>query len=142
MPLFASNRNDDTRAEHEYAYNREQSEKTHKANTPADTESYVIRPNGYGIPSGRVPYDSPYRRPAPAALNAEDENQDAGGNTQKNVEKVMGPRRRRIRVQELFGDAGEGNSQYEAPKPVIDRNEAYYSPVYPRNWKENGDNRG
>jgi hypothetical protein len=28
---------------------------------------------------------------------------------------------------------------FDPPKPVIDQSEAYHTPVYPRNWKENGE---
>lgn len=61
----------------------------------------------------RVPADSPYRRP---------ESRDKTAN-----------RRRRIRLN-LLGDSGEEEFHYVAPEPIMDQREAYYAPVYPKNW--------
>lgn len=61
----------------------------------------------------RVPADSPYRRP-----------EDRSG--AKN-------RRRRIRLN-LLGDSDEEDFHYVAPEPIVDQRQAYYAPVYPKNW--------
>ena len=97
----------------------------------------------YAAPGVQTPpaYQDAYRRPEQQAVPpaAGQSLPEGGSMTERNLEKVIGPRRRRIRMNELFGDPGEAVGQYEAPQPVIDQNEAYHAPVYPRNWKENGD---
>ena len=49
------------------------------------------------------------------------------------------PRRRRIRLSSILGDPEEDMIRFDPPKPVIDRYAAYHRPVYPRSWKENGE---
>ena len=83
-----------------------------------------------------VPADSPYRRPV-TALQGEPPETDTGSNTQRHLEKVMQPCRRRFRVSHLLGDGEEPrNGLYSPPQPVIDQQEAYHPPVYPRRWKD------
>ena len=101
--------------------------------------------NNSNIAPSNAEYQERFRRPEqyfvpPDTSNTENET-DGRSQTERNLEKVIGPRRRRIRVNELFGDPGEDAVHFEAPQPVIDQNEAYHAPVYPRNWKTNGDNR-
>lgn len=83
--------------------------------------------------------ERPYRRPVTEPPVPERYLSDEPESTMQNIDRVMGPRRRRIRMQQLFGNDDEDQPHYEPPKPVIDRSEAYHSPVYPRNWKGNGD---
>ena len=86
-------------------------------------------------------YREMFRRPRQDTenLSATKSTDDSGSLTERNLEKLIGPRRRRLRINELFGNQEEGVVHYEAPQPVIDQKEAYHTPVYPRNWKENGD---
>ncbi len=85
-----------------------------------------------------VPADSPYRRPVkepeydPKPMNETD-------HTRRNPDPAVRPRRRRINVAELFGNPEEDMIHFDPPKPVIDQSEAYHNPVYPRNWKDNGE---
>lgn len=92
-----------------------------------------------GSEKREVPADSPYRRPA--AEPAVPEQQTGAGRepAERSPETVVRPRRRRINVSELFGNPEEDMMHFEPPKPMIDQTEAYHRPVYPRNWKENGD---
>ncbi len=53
-------------------------------------------------------------------------------------DQALRPRRRRARMKDLFSEEGP-QSEYTAPQELIDRREAYYKPVYPRNWKGNND---
>ncbi len=56
--------------------------------------------------------------------------------TTETFEQAILPRRRK--VTRLFTEPGEEN--YATPDQLIDRNEAYRRPVYPRRWKaEEGD---
>ena len=89
----------------------------------------------YSAPNMPAPpeYQAMYRRPEPR------DTAERMSMTERNLEKVIGPRRRKFRVNELFADSEESSVHYEAPQPVIDRTEAYNAPVYPRNWKENGE---
>ena len=48
-------------------------------------------------------------------------------------EQAIRPRRRR-RMREMLSDIQE--TDYQAPQELIDRNEAYRQPVYPRSWLE------
>lgn len=70
-----------------------------------------------------VPIDSPYRRP-------------------EEREDVRSRRRRRIRIN-LLGDSDEEDYHYVTPEPIVDQRDAYYAPVYPKNWNngetENGE---
>jgi len=96
----------------------------------------------YAAPDKPIPaqYQEMYRRPVQQSGGRSSGNPDPGSVTRRNLEKVLGPRRRRSRVNELFRSSpDDGNIHYEAPQPVIDRTEAYQAPVYPRNWRENGD---
>lgn len=86
-----------------------------------------------------IPADSPYRRPADQSSVQERETQGGTDASDKVPEPVIRPRRRRINVSELFGNPEEEMIRFTPPKPVIDQTEAYHTPVYPRNWKENGD---
>ena len=49
-------------------------------------------------------------------------------------------RRRRLNVSDLFSSPEEELQEFDAPQDIIDRNKAYREPVYPRGWKQNGDN--
>ncbi len=51
-------------------------------------------------------------------------------------EQAIRPRRRRARMKDLFNEEGT-EPEYTAPQELIDRREAYHSPVYPRSWKGN-----
>lgn len=86
-----------------------------------------------------IPADSPYRRPAEQTSVPERETEGVTDASDKVPEPVIRPRRRRINVSELFGNPEEEMIRFTPPKPVIDQTEAYHTPVYPRNWKENGD---
>ena len=57
-----------------------------------------------------VPADSPYRNPASRG------------------------RRRRFRVSLLGDSRDEGEIHYFAPRPMIDKKDAYNAPVYPEKW--------
>ena len=48
-------------------------------------------------------------------------------------------RRRRLNVATLFSEAEEDLMTYQKPETIIDRHQAYHEPVYPRRWKESGD---
>ena len=98
----------------------------------------------YSAPNMPTPpeYQAMYRRPEanarPAAYAGNEP--DPRSMTERNLERVIGPRRKKLRVNELFREADEGTVHYEAPQPVIDRTEAYRAPVFPRNWNDNGEN--
>lgn len=49
-------------------------------------------------------------------------------------------RRRRLNVSDLFNNPEEELQEFDAPQDIIDRHKAYREPVYPRGWKQNGDN--
>ena len=50
-------------------------------------------------------------------------------------------RKRRLNVGELFSDREDDVFEFDAPQDLIDRNQAYHKPVYPRGWKQSGDDR-
>ena len=94
------------------------------------------------IPDTYMQAEEPYPEDYPAENRPAETyyyDEDPRSFTERNLEKVVGPRRRKFRVNELFRDTDEGSGYYEAPQPVIDQTEAYHAPVFPRNWKENGD---
>ncbi len=66
------------------------------------------------------------------------ENDDPGVTAR--FEQAIRPRRRRARMKDLFSEEGP-QAEYTAPQELIDRREAYYRPVYPRNWKGNNDSK-
>ena len=86
-------------------------------------------------------YQAMYRRPQQTAQNGMNEADYSfpGSVTERNLEKVIRPRRKKIRINELFRDSEDKAGIYDAPQPVIDQNEAYHAPVFPRNWKDNGE---
>ncbi len=123
-PLFAANRAETPKADYRNYRNEPE-------NAPEPVDD-----TGWEAPAPRyIPEDSPYRRPVPAAP-AEPAETEEVSNTQRHMEQVMRPRRRRIRVSGLLGDPDEGQALYSPPRPVIDKNEAYHPPVYPRKWKD------
>ena len=80
---------------------------------PAENDTQ--RPDEITKAGYAVPADSPYRRP------------ETGRN-----------RRRRFRINNLLGDAGEEEEfHYFSPPPIVDRKEAYHKPVYPEKWTGN-----
>jgi len=86
----------------------------------------LVTPAGY-----RVPADSPYRRPP-----SQNEPNETG--------RMLGAapvtrRRRRLNVATLFSDAEEDLMASQKPENIIDRRQAYHEPVYPRRWRENGE---
>ncbi len=97
----------------------------------------------YSAPNMPVPaeYQAMYRRPEQKTQVPEYDGYDPDPRsmTERNLEKVIGPRRKKLRVNELFRDTEEAGFHYEAPKPVIDQTEAYNAPVFPRKWKDNGE---
>ncbi len=60
------------------------------------------------------------------------------GNTEKFSKAIQPGRRRRRVVSELFSD-GNIEEQMIPPDSLIDSDEAYYMPVYPKNWKGSGE---
>ena len=97
-----------------------------RENTPS-----IVTAAGYVVPE-----DSPYRRPAePGAPRMEmmKENTPSIKTTMKTSR-----RRTRINVGDLFSSPEEEIIEFEAPQHLIDRNQAYRKPVYPRNWKQDG----
>lgn len=116
-------------------------------------EAFLTAENSVGArTSGRVvPPDSPYRRPAPvhmkneapeaAGKDPEDPSLPSSGAeesiTEKVVQHMIQPRRRRFRMTQLFSDPEEELYHYDPPRPVIDQNEAYMSPVYPNSSNQN-----
>ena len=129
---------------------------------PAEQGPYFARNRRQTVPADAMAAEEPFRpdgnaaryepadgEPETPALAAEElsgEYTDAGrrsagdgSSTERNLEKMIQPRRRRIRVSELFSDGDDRGVHYEPPQPVIDRNEAYHAPVYPRNWRDPGD---
>lgn len=102
--------------------------------TPSNQPLYIA-------PNSPIPpeYRQMYSRPISPDRNYTAGKPDGKSLTERNLEKVIGPRRKRIRVSQLLSDPEETAIHYEAPQPVIDRREAYHAPVYPKNWKENGE---
>ena len=112
---------------------------------PEEIPAEPLRPGPiYSAPNMPAPpeYQEMYRRPEqnPQPQMFTGYTNEPGSMTQRNLEKVIGPRRKKLRVNELFRDTDEGAVHYEAPRPVIDQAEAYHTPVFPRNWKDNGEN--
>ncbi len=111
---------------------------------PADTPQSEALPQKqpvYMAPNSPTPpeYRQMYSRPASTNRLHIAGMADGRSLTERNLEKVIGPRRRKVRVSQLLSDPDEFAVHYEAPQPVIDRLEAYHAPVYPKNWKENGE---
>ena len=107
-----------------------------------DTDPLLQEPSEYRneFPKHEVPADSPYRRPlADLPSPAEHDTVPEKESREHVQDSSVRPRRRRINVSELFGNPEEDMIHFEPPKPMIDQAEAYHTPVYPRNWKENGD---
>ncbi len=78
--------------------------KTEDAETEKEIPTEITRA-GYTVPA-----DSPYRKPE------------------------AGSRRRKFRIN-LLGDTEEnGEIHYYSPRPMMDKREAYHSPVYPEQW--------
>lgn len=81
----------------------------HESEEPEAEVPAEVTKAGYTVPA-----DSPYRRP---------ESRDDARNR----------RRRRIRIN-LLGDSDEEDYHYITPEPIVDHRDAYYAPVYPKNW--------
>lgn len=92
-----------------------------------------------------VPEDSPYRRPAGTVQNNKqaditesfEEEEDEEAPAEKNGIMTQKKRRRRLAVGDLFTDPEEELWQYEKPQQLINKDKAYYQPVYPKGWKTN-----
>jgi len=102
------------------------------ANAPAPEETEerepLITSAGYTVPA-----DSPYRRPreqAPAKEDTEPRDQ------RREAVNLKPRRRRRVFVSELLSDPEEELQEFDAPQKLIDRQQAYHEPVYPRGWKK------
>ncbi len=104
--------------------------------TPREAVPVTVTPAGY-----RVPADSPYRRPQPAAPVQEKETEAVSAEKQETgkAQPVLYRRRRRINVSDLFTDPEEELHPFEAPQNVINSQQAYHEPVYPRGWKKSED---
>ena len=136
VPYFASNRPQAVPGVPDSGMADEYGAEEHTARYPVrPAEMPADEPPRYSAPNMPAPpeYRALYQRPE--ARSSEPE----GSMTEKNLEKVIGPRRRKFRVNELFSDSEENPVHFEAPKPVIDKNEAYHAPVYPSNWKDSGE---
>lgn len=108
---------------------------------PANPDPLIIQNvntqrNEYG--NNEVPADSPYRRPV-TQTEYDSQSGNEPDHDSRTPDPVVRPRRRRINVSELFGNPEEDMIHFDPPKPVIDQSEAYHTPVYPRNWKDNGE---
>ena len=51
-------------------------------------------------------------------------------------EKNLLMNRRRIRISEFFSDQAEDYRHTREPQELIDANEAYHKPVYPKRWRD------
>ena len=105
--------------------------------TPRESVPVTVTPAGYHVPA-----DSPYRRPRPAAAavpEQEAEAVSAGKQETGKAQPVLYRRRRRINVSELFSDPEEDLRPFDAPQNVINSQQAYHQPVYPRGWKKSED---
>ena len=102
---------------------------------PAPRKSVPVNVTAAGY---HVPADSPYRRPqaATAPQVQETESVTEGKQEGGKAQPVLYRRRRRINVSELFSDPEEELRTFEAPQNVINSQEAYHEPVYPRGWKK------
>lgn len=83
----------------------------------------------------------PTEQTAASVLSETEPPQQDVPETEKNIDKfsrAIQPGRRRRWVSEIFS---EGNTEENTipPDSLIDADEAYYQPVYPKNWKKNGD---
>ena len=135
QPLFASNQ------PLPYSGDEPVSEKsTESGNSAFSDYDFLQEPSPARNHSGKneVPSDSPYRRPLPVT-QYEPEYESEKQPSERTPDPIVRPRRRRINVSELFGNPEEDMIHFEPPKPVIDKAEAYHTPVYPRNWKDNGE---
>ena len=134
-PLFASNQTSGFSETESFSrndsdvYDPVRQEPDLQNNLPADLKD---------IRKPEIPAASPYRRPIPQPEPVSVSGDEAE-NSGRNPEPVVHPRRRRINVAELFGNPEEDMIHFDPPKPVIDQSEAYHNPVYPRNWKDNGE---
>lgn len=70
----------------------------------------------------------------PVAAMDHDYEQESIGNTEKFSRAIQPGRRRRRSMSNLFND-GEEDSATPSPDSLINADEAYYQPVYPKNWK-------
>ena len=105
--------------------------------TPRESVPVTVTPAGYHVPA-----DSPYRRPQPAAAPVQAPESEAAPAAKPETGKaqpVLYRRRRRINVSELFSDPEEELHPFEAPQHVINSQQAYHEPVYPRGWKKSED---
>ena len=105
--------------------------------TPSESVPVTVTPAGYHVPA-----DSPYRRPQPAAAPVQEQEAEAiyaGKQETGKDQPVLYRRRRRINVSELFADPEEELHPFEAPQNVINSQQAYHQPVYPRGWKKSED---
>lgn len=135
-PLFASNQAAQSETEE---YQPEEIPYNSAAVQNDETGRQEQREYRKGTEKREVPADSPYRRPVTEPAYPEQETRAGREPAERSPETAVRPRRRRINVSELFGNPEEDMMHFEPPKPMIDQTEAYHTPVYPRNWKENGD---
>ena len=100
---------------------------------PQESIPVTVTPAGY-----RVPADSPYRRPQAVPTSVQEETAESTSVRQETgkTQPVLYRRRRRLNVSELFGDPEEELRSFDAPQNVINSQEAYHNPVYPRGWKK------
>ena len=117
----------------------EKEEPKEEKNYPTPRESVPVTVTAAGY---HVPDDSPYRRPQPAAApvkEPEAETVNAEKQETGKTQPVLYRRRRRINVSDLFADPEEELHPFEAPQNVINSQQAYHQPVYPRGWKKSED---
>ena len=107
------------------ARRRRRSEAYRESVNPAAEET--VTRSGYAVPA-----DSPYRRPVsrPASESFE------GFSRTEQTERNLLANRRRIRISEFFSDQPESRMRTREPQELIDPNEAYHKPVYPKRWRE------
>ncbi|MBR5961965.1 MAG: hypothetical protein IKZ98_13360 [Clostridia bacterium] len=106
---------------------------------PRESIPVTVTAAGYHVPA-----DSPYRRPKTEHAPVQEQVQEkeavpAGKQETGKSQPVLYRRRRRINVTELFSDPEEELRPFEAPQQVINSQEAYHQPVYPRGWKKSED---
>ena len=135
QPLFASNQDPGYSGEDPYTRIDAATQKP-AIPIPGPSQRINAERNDYG--KTEVPADSPYRRPVPEPED-DPEPINETDHSRRNPDPVVRTRRRRINVAELFGNPEEDMIHFDPPKPVIDQSEAYHNPVYPRNWKDNGE---
>lgn len=135
-PLFASNQISQYSSQDGYS---EYIDDSNTVSPVPDTSLPDLSESRYQSDKRYPADDSPYRRPAAEPVitgqNERSEKHEDG----RIQDSAVRPRRKRINVSELFGNPEEDMIHFTPPKPVIDQAEAYHTPVYPRNWKENGD---